>query len=472
VTDVSPPLANLRDALARGGLAPLVLLSLWACASGRSEPETHALDAGRPNTSISFRDHTALGVEGPVPPGPDATLAELEIYALHSSPRLRAAFETWRAALERITRVGSLPDPRFTFAWYVRSVETRVGPMERRYALHQALPWFGKLKLREDMAASAAESERQKVERVRLDLVRDVDRAWLDLHDLARSVAILRENLKLLGVWEGVVRARYAAATATHPDLIRIQIERSRQEDRLRGLADRRTVIVARLNAVLGRESDAVVPAAREIRTRELRGDASALKGELVLGNPELRALEHEARRHGHAADLAAKGFYPDVTLGVEYVEIGDAIMDTPEDGKDAIAAVVSVNVPLHRDRIRAAVREARRRQRSALARRDDLQRRLEADLERALYDVREAERQIALYRETIIPKSREWTESSVALYQAGRVPLDALIEAWRSTLEFQVLLERAFVSREKGIVEIEAITGGAAETAKEGTGP
>ena len=396
--------------------------------------------------------------------GPDSTLADFRTYALLSSPRLRAAFHEWKAALERIAQAGSLPDPRFTFAWYVRNVETRVGPMERKYALHQVFPWFGKLGLRADMAASAAEIEHQKYEQIRIALLKDVDLAWLDLRDQERTVEIVRENLRLLGVWEDVVRVRYATASAEHPDLIRIQIERSLHEDRLRGIVDRRNVIVAHLNAVIGREPTAAVPSSRKPAGRRPLREPAVLLEQLNLGNPQLLALDHEVRRHAHAAELAEKGYYPDVTLGVEYIEVGDAVMETPDDGKDAIAAVLSFNVPLHHDRIRAGVSEARRRRYSALARREDVRRRLEADLERASYDVREADRQIALYRDALIPKSRIWVETALTSYQSGRVSLDALVEAWRSSLEFQLSLERALVAREKAIVEIEAITGAVSE--------
>ena len=465
---MSPLPIRRRLVMAGRGLAAVLLLALWGCSSGSPVTRPHSGNPPRRDPGPP----AAVPDERMPAPGPGATLADLRAYALHASPRLRAAFENWRAALARIPQVGSLPDPRITFAWYVRSVETRVGPMERRYAVQQALPWFGKLALREDIAASAAEVERQKVERVRLDLVREVELAWLDLLDLAKTTEIVRENLRLLEVWESVVRSRYETATAEHPDLIRIQIERSRQEDRLRGLIDRRTVVAARLNAALGLEPDAAVPTPGDLPGRTLPPDPTTLRGELALGNPELRALEIEARRHGQAAELAEKGVYPDVTLGIEYVEIGDAIMETRDDGKDAIAAVISIGVPLDRDRIRASATEARRRRGAALARHEDLQRRLEADLERALYEVREADRQIGLYRDELIPKSREWIDSTVALYQSGRAPLDDLIAAWRSSLEFQIQFERALVRREKGIVEVEAITGGGMDGEEGGKRP
>ncbi len=131
-------------------------LVLGACAGG---PEPRS-----PSPVTTADPPPAAAPEPTLPPiGEDASLEDCRAHAALASPRLRAGFETWRAALERIPQVGSLPDPRFTFAWFVRSVETRVGPQKRRYALHQTFPWFGTLSLREDVASLNARAARHPV---------------------------------------------------------------------------------------------------------------------------------------------------------------------------------------------------------------------------------------------------------------------------------------------------------------------
>ena len=103
---------------------------------------------------------------------------------------------------------------------------------------------------------------------------------------------------------------------------------------------------------------------------------------------------------------------------------------------------------------------------------REDARRRGEADLERARFDLREADRRIDLYRDTLIPKSRQWVDAAIVSYQAGRVPLDGLIDAWRTSLEFQLMLERAGVSREKALSDIERISGLEPDAGPEGMEP
>jgi hypothetical protein len=60
-----------------------------------------------------------------------ATLSDYLEYAALSNPGLEAAFNDWKRAVEKVPQVRSLPDPRFTYAYYIQEVETRVGPQRQ-----------------------------------------------------------------------------------------------------------------------------------------------------------------------------------------------------------------------------------------------------------------------------------------------------------------------------------------------------
>ena len=91
-------------------------------------------------------------------------------YAALQNAGLRSKFSQWKAALERIPQVHSLPDPKFNYGYYMSEVETRVGPQNHRVGISQTFPWFGKLGLRNDKASEEAEiaKERFDAEKVRL----------------------------------------------------------------------------------------------------------------------------------------------------------------------------------------------------------------------------------------------------------------------------------------------------------------
>ncbi|NCP08893.1 hypothetical protein GW860_08350, partial [bacterium] len=72
--------------------------------------------------------------------------------AIEGNNDLKAAEDAWKAASDRARQVGVPPDPRFTYGYYIRPVETRTGPQRQRFGLSQTLPWFGKLSLKEGFA--------------------------------------------------------------------------------------------------------------------------------------------------------------------------------------------------------------------------------------------------------------------------------------------------------------------------------
>ena len=88
----------------------------------------------------------------------DSTISDYLEYAAYNNPGLKAAFDRWTAALEKIKPARTLPDPRLSYSYYLSEVETRVGPQEYKLGISQKFPWFGKLDLKGEMAAQAAKN--------------------------------------------------------------------------------------------------------------------------------------------------------------------------------------------------------------------------------------------------------------------------------------------------------------------------
>ena len=74
----------------------------------------------------------------------DGTLQvhRLVVLAETRSPKLLAAYKRWQAAVYGITTATALPDATLSYAEFIDSLETRLGPIERRFALDQKIPFF------------------------------------------------------------------------------------------------------------------------------------------------------------------------------------------------------------------------------------------------------------------------------------------------------------------------------------------
>jgi outer membrane protein, heavy metal efflux system len=89
------------------------------------------------------------------------TLDDYFKIAAENNPGLQAVYKEYEAALQKVPQVSTLPDPVFSFGYFISPVETRVGPQQAKFSLTQMFPWFGTLKAQGDAAALMAEAKYQ-----------------------------------------------------------------------------------------------------------------------------------------------------------------------------------------------------------------------------------------------------------------------------------------------------------------------
>ena len=440
--------------------AAIVLIVVTAgCSTGSEELSR----APYPSLETGVFSSAEVG-KGPAEPAGLSDNSDLQDYlryaALHN-PGLEAAFNRWRAALERVPQVTSLPDPRFTYRYYIENVETRLGPQEHAFGLAQTFPWFGKLELRGDVAAEAANAAGERYEEQKLKLFYEVKEVYYEYYCLGRAITVVRENRDLVKYLEGVARIRYKVGAAGHPDVIRAQVELGKLEDRLRTLQDLRGPVVARLNAALNRPLAEPLPWPGSVPYEPTEASDEQLLTWLHESSPELKALEYEIRSRRNGISLAKKDYYPDVTLGLDYIVTGDAAMaGTPDSGEDAVIARVSLKLPVWVDKYAAGVREAEARYRTALKTRIDRENLLGSKVKMTLYRFRDAERKIDLYKNTLLPKARESLKANETSFRTGRATFTDLVDAERVFLAFELAYERAVVDHAQRLSELERLIG------------
>jgi outer membrane protein TolC len=438
------------------------MLVLWGCASTSERGSTQALKA-----EDTVRAHAQVG---------DASYARRQLpelnkasglndylaYAALNNPQLEAAFNRWKAALEMVSQAHTLPDPRFNYGYFIQEVETRVGPQEQRVGLSQMFPWFGKLKLRGDVASEGANAAQQQYEVAKLKLFDEVKQAYYELYYVGRAVGVATENVELLKLLEEMARSKYESGTAEHGDVIKAQVELDKLRDRLRTLQDFKHPLVARLNATLNRPPESPLPFPTNHSPGVLQSGTAQLLEQLKSSNPELKSLDFLAEKDRASIALAKKEFYPDVALGVDYVQTGEARMAGVSDsGEDPVMAGFSVNIPLWWGKYRAGVREAESRYAATQQDRQDRTNLLSTDLRLALFKYQDAERKIALYRDELIPKADQHLKAIQRSFEVGKSDFLSLIDAERILLEFQLTFERAVADREQGLATVEKLVGG-----------
>ncbi len=390
-----------------------------------------------------------------------STLAEYLRYAARNNAGLQAAFEEWKAALEAVPQAKALPDPRFTYGYFINEVETRVGPQQHRLSLMQTFPWFGTIEARTDAASSAAKAAHKRYEAKKLQLFYQVKDAFYEYVYLKSAIEIARDNVDLVKHLEEVARTKYTTATASHPDIIRVQVELATLDDKLIALQDLREPIVARLNAAMNRSADMSLPWPAPEADRAVQVEPSAVLVALRKDNPELQALDFDAEVARNRIELAKKKFYPDLGVGVDWIVTDEAISPGVRDsGKDPVILMFSLNLPIWRKSYGAAELQARAQSRRTIHQKRDLENNLLARTQRVLYDYEDSGRKFALYDQILVPKAEELVGASETAYSAGTIDFLSLIDAERTLLRFRLERERAHANRRQRLAELETLVG------------
>ena len=223
----------------------------------------------------------------------------LRLAALRN-PALEAAFYDWKAALEEVPQARALPDPKFTYGYFVEQVETRVGPQRQRFGVAQTFPWFGTLRLRESRAGQRAIAAEQRYQQAKLALFYRVKELFFELAYLRQAIRLTEENIGLLKHLESVAQAKLRSGGEA-ASVVKAQVELGKLEDRLLTLVDLRRPLNAQLNEALNRDVGAPIPWPAEVTSTAAVWDSQDIVEHVLITSPDLKELAAFAQGAAHS---------------------------------------------------------------------------------------------------------------------------------------------------------------------------
>lgn len=370
-----------------------------------------------------------------------STFTDYLSYSFSHNPRLKASFNNWKAALEKIPQARSLQDPTLSFEYMINQYDKRYGA-----TLTQNIPAFGKLSLRNQIAAEA-EAEMHRFETDRFMLYDQTARSFYNYHYLGQSIAITTETLSLLTDLERVIESRYENSQTPFSDLIKIQIEKEKVQEQLDALNDDRRAKSAILASRLNLKTSDPLPWPFVDPAPETFLDESFFLEMLEDLNPELKTADAEIQAARYEKQLAKRAALPDFVVGAE--------AKTMANDKSDVGIIAGITLPIWQGKIRAGIREAQAKIDAAENIKQDLLNELRAELSVAVAEARDAQRRMTLYSNSLIPKAKQAYQTAREEFINGTGSFMKLVDAQRMLLEFQLMEQRAISDREVAMAEI-----------------
>lgn len=327
------------------------------------------------------------------------TLDDYFKIAAENNPGLQAVYNEYEAALQKVPQVSTMPDPVFSFGYFISPVETRVGPQQAKLSLTQMFPWFGTLKAQGNAAAIMAEAKFQRFIDARNNLYFRVASAYYPLFELKDWIRIEQDNINILESYKNIATKKFENGTGTMVDVLRVDIMLQEAQTNLSILGDKEKPLLTTFNKLLNRPENEIVNINDSLKA-EILSDTFR-KDSLIASNPKLKALDLKFQASKAAEIAAHKQGLPQLGVGLDYVMVGGYTDSSlPDNGKDVLMPMVSVSIPIFRDKYKASVKEAQLIQDSYANQKKEVANTLIADYEMVLFQVQQQLQLLALYEQ------------------------------------------------------------------------
>jgi outer membrane protein, heavy metal efflux system len=401
-----------------------------------------------------------------LPTGEILTLEESINLTLVGNPGLAEIKARAEAFAAIPSQVGTLPDPILSFNVLNLPTDTfdtsQVGMTQApQFGLSQAIPFPGKLDLREQAAEFEAEAASNDVDEIRLVLVRDVKITWWNLFNLDQSLKIIQQNQELLRQFVDIAQTKYSVGQGLQQDVLLAQLELSKLLDLDLRLQGARRAEEARLNALMNISPDHTVHLPQQVDEKMFR-----LAGEKHLFNlaeqsrPLLAKQGNRIQAASTRVELAKKDFYPDFNVGALYgFRSGNEING---DSRSDLASIrFSMNLPIFTDtKQRKAVDQRTSELLEQNFRLQDLRLTIQANITDTMADYRRARDQSELFKTGILPQARQTVASMLAGYQVNKVDFLNLVSAQITLYNYEIRYWQVLSEANQALARLVAAVG------------
>ena len=356
------------------------------------------------------------------------------------------------AAVARVRPAGRLDDPMLSVSAAPRTFGTSSGP-NGDVEVSQSLPWWGTLDARKEAARAEAEAASQDFAALQLQLGMLARGAFADWVYIQHALDINGANQSLLAELRNVARIRYTTGQAPQEDVLQADVERAMLKQQRLEWERERTVVRARMNALLDRLPQTAIPEPGPLPETISLAAEEAL-AQRALGHPRLEELAAQQRAAEARQTLAEKERYPKFGVSTGYNNMWSDPAMRPMVG-------LSFTVPLDQSKYRAQIDAARAEARRTASTLENERASMLADVSAAYAMVRQLAQSVALYRDELVPLARSTLEVARSEYGTGRGDFLNVLTAERHRLDIELGLAHTQSDYYRALAELDRTSGG-----------
>jgi outer membrane protein TolC len=430
-------------------------------------------------------------------------------YSLEHNPRIKSSRDNVEIKKREAELAASLPDPMV-----MASTSSSRSFGFAAIGASQMIMWPGKLAAMKKAGDQLTEAKQHTLAATMASVEADVRTSYATLYALGQTIRRLKENLELLRQFEQIAMTQYItsgtvrtysqsgngmtasgnslisnrasppgmgqmgqslstqsgnssmpsgqmSSTSSMPSgatnqsvLLKIQIEQAMLEDQIRNAEVQADSERKRFKAILGGDDHVTIPFPSKFVSLSIPDSDKQIIEAVKEKNPQIIAMEQEVASASAMVSAARKGFFPDISIGVEYMPSSSSTsssMSTTSMSKNGgnWDASVSLTVPLWIGKKKKEIERVKKMESSMSNELEDMKNMVIAETEMLLNSIHDAQRRIELYQDVLIPQLKQVVEIHLTCYSTGQSSFLDIIDGQRTLLDLQTKLANEQAGRE-----------------------
>ncbi len=391
-------------------------------------------------------------------------LDSLISYAISVSPKVQLLKSKRDVAGSKIEQGTNLPDPMLTLGLVnmpTNSFSFTQEPMTgKTIGLTQAFPFPGGLSAKSDVIAMDTLIVEQEIGDLENEIRKNVSSLYYDLQLVREEKVLAEESKDLLNQISEVVKSKYEVSEASLQNIIQVEVQITRVQDKIESLIGKENGIIAELNAYLLRDELSLIETEDISPITFSKYSSSSLIKAANEYRPFLRGIQLSEQKSKLMENVADYNYYPNFQVGIQYTQREYSSL-TGQNWNDFFSIVVGVTLPLgYGSKYSSQVEEAKYLQMLYRDQYSSSIQTLNQSFGRIVAKLNELQSRDKLIDGTLLPQAEQALQASLADYQVGRIDFVNVINAENDILKIKTDLIKIRTEYSKNIAQLEFLVG------------
>ncbi len=324
---------------------------------------------------------------------------------LRDNPMLEALRKDYESATYKEGEFKDFPDPVISTGFYPFAADAGMGPQQLKIGVTQSLPWNNVLANRALVAREEADLLKVQYRIAEEDLTLRIQQVYAQIWKVDREIELLQDRIPLIEAWSRVSLSKMSTSQAGASDVLQIQVFLNEINNFIHILENQQKSYRINLHRLLGVESE--IPGNQNVLFTELEPDTLIMKpverSSEISQLPDLDWYDQELEVSGAILERNQSEGYPTIGLGLEYVIVGKRKDENPKyNGRDMIMPMLSVKMPIYREKYKAVRQIENARQASIHLKKRDKELEIQENIETALLILKTEQENLKFYKNQI----------------------------------------------------------------------